>query len=216
MMNARRLNASADTALGGVLLIAAICFAVVGFWSGLASNAHANQWYLSAITLGVLGGAVLLDELGADRSDRRMDAALGTLLLVAALAFGAVGWIAGMVNNSSAMTWQLSGLILAVLAMTATMDEFRRLQSFRTVRDAGFFSLALLFGLIGLGLGVVGFIAGLAGNGHASVWLFGGIVSSVIGLAWDFEAEHREVLAGDADRGPVATPMNTPRVSPGD
>lgn len=210
-----RTTGAIDTALGGLLLLAAICFAVIGFWSGLASNSHANQWYLSGITLGVLGGAVLLDELRSDRSDRRMDAALGTLLLLGALSLGTVGWIAGMVNNSSAMTWQLSGLILAVLAMTATMDELRRLHTRNTTRNAGFSSLALLFGLIGLGLGVVGFIAGLGGSDHATVWLFGGIVSSVIGLAWDFEAEHREVLAGDVDRAPIATPVATPRTTMG-
>lgn len=206
----QRMNATMDTAIGGLLVLAAIAFAVVGFWSGLVSNSHSDQWYLSAITLGVLGGAVLLDELRAGHSDRRFDAILGTLLLLGALAMGTVGWIAGIANNSHAMIWQISGLVLAVLAMTAMVDELRRLQTVNSVSNNSFSGLAVIFGLLGLGLGVVGFIVGLANGAHALTWLFGGVVSSVVALAWDFEAEHREALAGDIDRV-TELPLNTPR-----
>lgn len=207
----KRMNATFDTAIGGLLVVAAIAFAVVGFWSGLASNAHSNQWYISALTLGVLGGAVLLDELGAGRSDRRFDAIIGTLLLLGALGMGTVGWIAGMADNSRAMIWQVSGLVLAILAMTAMVDELRRLHTIHGLTNSGFSGLAILFGLIGLGLGVVGFIVGLADNSHAMTWLFGGVVSSTVALAWDFEAEHREALIGQPEGEPVMRPMGTPR-----
>src|SRR5579883_2050 len=123
----KRMNATIDTALGGLLVLAAFGFGIVGFWSGLLNNAHSNQWYLVGLTLGIAGGAVLLDELGARRADRRFDALLGTLLMLGALGMGTVGWIAGLMNNSRAAIWQVSGVILAILAMAAMVDELRRL-----------------------------------------------------------------------------------------
>lgn len=58
-----------------------------------------------------------------------------------------------------------------------------------------FSGLAVLFGLLGLALGVVGFIIGLGSGAHAMTWLWGVVVSSMIGPAWDFEAEHRALVA---------------------
>ena len=208
MINARRLNATVDTTLGSLLAIAAIVFGVIGFWSGLAGNSHSNGWYLAGITLGVLAGILLLDELSARRSDRRFDAVLGTLLMLGALGMGTVGWILNMADVSTTMTWQLCGLILAILSMAAAVDELRRLHTLGTDREGSFSALAVLFGLLAIGLGVVGFIVGLAGGAHALTWLIGGVLSSVIAVAWDFEAEHREVLASTPTREPIA-PMGT-------
>ncbi|HLZ69516.1 MAG TPA: hypothetical protein VKV26_06335 [Dehalococcoidia bacterium] len=191
-----------DLALGSLLAIAAAAFGVVGFFAGLKDNSHTTQWFLAALILGVLSGAVLVDELRTAAGDqaRRVDAWLGSLLFVLALAAGVVGFIVGLANKAHASTWLVSGVILAVLSLAATMDELRR-NRMAAGADA-YAGLGVAFGLLGLALGVVGFILGLASKSHADVWLWAAVVSSVVALGWVFEAEHRAVLGIAREAGP--------------
>jgi len=194
----RRMNATIDLAVGSILAVAAAAFGVVGLLSGLKNNSHSTQWFLGALIMGILAGAVLLDELraGAKTAAGRYDAIAGVLLLLGALVVGTIGFIAGLANNSHAQTWLASGVVLAVLSLTAMADELRALQR-GSARPDGLFALSIGFGVLAFGLGVVGFIAGLASKGHANTWLWAAVISSVVSFAWSFEAEHREAFQRD-------------------
>lgn len=196
----RKTSVPLDMALGGLFALAAIGFAIVAFFSGIASNSHSTEWYISALTFGILAGTFMLDELGpgTGRTAGRFDAALGTLLMLGSLFMGAVGFILALANHADVAIWQASGVILAILALTTMVDELRRTRTGGAGRMDSFAGLAVIFGLIGLALGVIGFIVGLAGHSGAMTWLWGGAVSSVIALAWDFEAEHRDVAVDEA------------------
>jgi len=205
----RKLYAPIDIALGSLFAVLAVACGVVGFVAGLQNNSHANQWYLAGLALGILAGAVLIDELITSglQAPRRYEAALGTILMLAALGFAIVGWIAGLANNSKAPFWQIAAIGLAVLALTTVMDEMRRAR--RTSSEfEGFAGLAGLFGLVALVLGAVGFILGLLSKSHAYTWLYGGIVSSVIALAFDIEAEHATLPM--AERAEASRQMGGP------
>ena len=125
----RRMNATIDLAVGSILAVAAAAFGVVGLLSGLKNNSHSTQWFLGALIMGILAGAVLLDELraGAKTAAGRYDAIAGVLLLLGALVVGTIGFIAGLANNSHAQTWLASGVVLAVLSLTAMADELKNI-----------------------------------------------------------------------------------------
>lgn len=194
----RRVSMPLDLALGSLLAVAAAAFGVVGFFAGLKDNAHTTQWFLAALILGVLSGAVLVDELRMATGDqgRRLDTWLGSLLFVLALAAGVVGFIFGLANKAHASTWLVSGVVLALLSLAAAMDELRR-DRLGAGADA-YAGLGVAFGVLGLALGIVGFILGLASKSHADIWLWAAVVSSVVALGWVFEAEHRAVLGVSA------------------
>ncbi|GEM_PF-1558436 len=203
----RMVRMPLDIAFGSLLAVAAAAFGVVGFFAGLKNNTHATQWFLSALILGVLSGAVLVDELrtaGADQG-RRVDAWLGSVLFILALAAGVVGFIVGLANKAHANTWLVSGVVLAIITLAAAMDEMRRE---RTAFGADAYAgLGAAFGVLGLALGIVGFILGLASKSHADVWLWAAVVSSTVALGWVFEAEHRAVLGAAPEHGPGVQPL---------
>jgi uncharacterized membrane protein len=189
----RKIAPTIDLALGSLFALAAIGFGFVGWISGLASNGASSAWYLAALIFGIVSGAVLLDELRTDEPAGRFDAMLGTLLMLGALGLGTVGFIARLADNSTGNVWLISGIICAILAMTAMTDELQRMRRAAGHVSNAFSTLGLLFGLLGFGMGVVGFILGLTNSGFASTWLWGGVVSSVVAFGWTFEAEHRTV-----------------------
>lgn len=189
----RKISPKIDLALGSLFALAAIGFGFIGWISGLASNSASSAWYLGALIFAIVSGAVLLDELRTDEPAGRFDAMLGTLLMLGALGLGTVGFIARLAGNSTGNVWLVSGIICAVLAMTAMTDELQRVRRLASNLSNSFSTLGLLFGLLAFSMGVVGFIAGLVGNDSAMTWLWGGVVSSVIALGWTFEAEHRSV-----------------------
>lgn len=205
----RKLAMPLDLALGSLLAVAAAAFGVVGFIAGLKDNTHTTQWFLAALILGVLSGSVLLDELRLAAGDqaRRVDAWLGSLLFLLALAAGVVGFVLGLANKAHASTWLVSGVVLAILSLAATLDELRR-ERIAGGADA-YTGLGAAFGVLGLALGIVGFILGLASKSHADIWLWAAVVSSVVALGWVFEAEHRAVL-GLAPRSGSAQPLAGP------
>ncbi len=205
----RKLAMPLDLALGSLLAVAAAAFGVVGFIAGLKDNTHTTQWFLAALILGVLSGSVLLDELRLAASDqaRRVDAWLGSLLFLLALAAGVVGFIFGLANKAYASTWLVSGVVLAILSLAATLDELRR-ERIADGADA-YTGLAAAFGVLGLALGIVGFVLGLASKSHADIWLWAAVVSSVVALGWVFEVEHRAVLGVTPQRG-GAQPLTGP------
>lgn len=212
----RRVSAPLDIAVGSLLAVASAAFGVVGFFTGLKDNSHAIQWFVAALTLSVLSGAVLLDEarLRAPTAAQTMNAWLGTFLLGGALALGTVGFVLGLANKAHATTWLIAGVIVAILALAATMDDLRRWHARRTQAIDTFAGLSIAFGLLGLGLGVVGFILGLASKQYTDTWLWAGVISSAVAFGWSFEAEHRAVLAGEAGQASELPRINRGGVAP--
>ncbi len=206
----RKIAPTIDLALGTLFALAAIGFGFVGWISGLMSNGASTAWFLAALILGIVSGAVLLDELRTDEPAGRFDAMLGTLLLLGALALGTVGFIARLAGNSTGNIWLISGIICAVLALTAMTDELQRMRRAAERVSNSLATLGLLFGLLAFGLGVVGFIAGLLGNGKADTWLWAGVVSSVVAFGWAFEADHRTVGVIEETRRPSPIGGTTP------
>jgi MFS family permease len=190
------MNTPLDLAFGSLLALAGAAFGVVGFVIGLRNNPHMTQWYVAALILGVLAGAVLLDEAASKTAtaDRRLGAWLGTLLLLGGLGAGTVGFILGLAGKAHPLTWLIGGLVLAILSLAATLDELRRWRTLSTRVVDAFSGLGLLFGLLGLGLGIVGFILGLMSRAHADTWLWAAVVSSTVAAGWSIEAEHRALL----------------------
>jgi len=192
-MNMERQGRSWDIWLGLLLSAAALVFGAVGLGSGLRGIASSTTWYWAALVLGLSSGAVLIDELRGHMAEamERRDAWLGTILLLGALATGVVGFILGITDRAHASTWLTTAAILAVLAMTALVDELRRL------RHGGVdltFTYAAVFGALGLVMGAFGFILGLMDYAASPTWLWAAGISSVVALGAQFAAEHRAAL----------------------
>src|SRR6266849_10442497 len=101
-----RVTTTLDMALGSLIALAAAAFGVVGLLIGLRDNPHTIYWFLGSAVLGVLSSAVLLDEAAtARRAGRRLEAWLGTLLLLTALVAGAIGFVLGLINRANAQSW---------------------------------------------------------------------------------------------------------------
>jgi hypothetical protein len=116
------------------------------------------------------------------RTDLRtgFDATLGSLLAIAAIAVGVVGWILSVTGHTAVDFWFFSGAILGILAIGVVLDESRSLRHPNVQRTEVALSWLLMLGA--LGLGVVGFIGGLLGGHDHLTWLWSGIILSIVAV----------------------------------
>ena len=112
------------------------------------------------------------------------DSAIGWILAVAALAFGAAGWFintSGTTGDGDAMMWFLCAAILGILAIGIVLDEARVFKDASLLRTE--FALSWLLMLAGFGAGVVGFILGFfMVNALSVIWLWCGVILSITSM----------------------------------
>ena len=188
------MRSELDTTLGALLAVAAVSFGVVGWLVNILGASHTGVWFLSAVILGVLAIGVVLDESRAvtRQGVQRTEVALSWLLMLGALGLGVVGFITGLMGGFPFLTWLWSGIILAVVSVAVMADEGRRLRtSAHGIADE---LLGTLLSLLAIGVGVVGFVLGITGNGEA-YWLYAGVVAALGAAAFMFDGERRATVA---------------------
>jgi hypothetical protein len=184
---------SFDVPIGRVLSVAALGFGVTGLGAGLRNSAYASSWYFAAIVLGVSSGAILVDELRRRNvpEEGNLDAWLGTLALLCALATGTVGFILGLMDGAHATTWSMAAVALAILALGAMANDLRQLHGSEVDMTSVY---ALSLASVGASLCILGFALGLLDRPYSQALLWGAVVSSIIAATAQFGVEHRAAL----------------------
>lgn len=195
----------ADSAGGYVLAAATLGFGVVGWIAGMMGGHDSGVWFLCAAILGILAIATVLDEsrLRPTATSRMLEASLSWLLSAWAFGMGVVGFVAGlMLGSGHSREWLFGGIIIALVAVAMMADEGRRLRAgTHGTTDEIFGGLS---SLLAIGVGIVGFILGIMGNGFANEWLFAGVIAGLAAVAFMFDGERRAAVA--AARVPVEGP----------
>lgn len=179
-----------DATLGVLLALAALAVGVVGWILSITGHSAVDFWFFSGAILGILAIGVVLDESRAARHPgvQRTELALSWLLMLGALGLGVVGFIAGLLGGHDHMTWLWSGVILSIVSVAVMADEGRRLRA--TAHGVFDELLGTLFSLLAIGVGVVGFVLGITGNGDA-FWLYAGVIAALGAAAFMFDGERR-------------------------
>jgi hypothetical protein len=186
----------ADSAVGYLLALAAFGFGIVAFILGLMSRDASTTWYLSAAILAILGVGIVVDEsrMVPGRPKQLIEGVLGYFLSLFAFCVGVVGFIAGLVMGSShSLEWLISGIILALAAVAVAADEGRRQSA--NIQNVADEVVGTLFVLLAIGMGIVGFIIGVMHTGGGNTWLYGGVISGIVSVAFMFDAERRAAFA---------------------
>jgi hypothetical protein len=128
-----------------------------------------------------------------------IDSAVGYLLALLAIVFGFIGWIADLNAYTTSNIWFISAGILGILAVGIVLDE-GRVYAYSDRERPGF-ALSWLLMLLGLGCGIVGFVAGMIGNPTTMTWLVSGVIASLIsvGVMADEGRRLRAATHGVAD-----------------
>lgn len=187
----RRLT---ESAVGLWLVILGLVCGCVGMAAQIAGFTNEESWFLTGIVLGILAIAVAIDEQRLSNLPVLHPAeewiARGVMLLAGAST--AVGFILGLLDDDNRNLWSVMGVILALLAVSVTIDAHRTVVArhsaieVRHDRDAlgGVICAAVAFGL-----GIFGLFTGLFGFPFSEAWLFAGVVFAVMSAAFMFDEQ---------------------------
>lgn len=196
-----------DLPIGRLLSAAALVFGAGGLITGMRGDAASMAWYYAAAVPAICAGAVLIDELRLqDTPDEdNTDAWLGTICLLGALAAGGAGFVLGLMRSSYAATWSIEGIVLAILAVGATVDEFRLLRLGRVDLAS---AIALTLAVTSFALGFIGFMLGIVRQPTSLSVLLAAIITGITAVSALFEADHRMACER---RRTVSPPRHRPR-----
>jgi hypothetical protein len=190
------MRSIADSAVGYLLALAAFGFGIVGFILGLMSRNASITWYMASAILAIMSIGIVVDEsrMVPGRAKQIVEGSVSYLFTLFAFGVGVVGFIAGIALGSGhAIEWLFSGIILALIAVAIAADEGRRLNA--TGQNVADEVVGSLFTLLALGMGIVGFIIGVMHTGGGNTWLYGGVISGIVAVAFMFDGERRAAVA---------------------
>jgi hypothetical protein len=188
----RRLT---ESAVGLALVVLGLVCASVGIAANLADFTEPETWFLTGLVLGVLAIAVAIDEQRLSNlpvlhpAEEWVARSIMGLSGLCALA----GFVLGVfVDDDNRNLWSVMGVILALLAVSITIDAHRvavaRHSQVETRHDrdalAGVICAAIAFGL-----GIFGLFTGIYELPHAEAWLFAGVVFAVVSAAFMFDEQ---------------------------
>jgi len=120
------------------------------------------------------------------------------------------GFVLGIfVDDQNRNLWSVMAIILALLAVSLTIDAHRvalaRHSQIDTRHDRDALA-GVMCAAIAVGIGIFGLFTGIFGLPHAEAWLFGGVVFAVISAAFMFDEQvHTIHKARRTRRAPFAS-----------
>ncbi|HVC35778.1 MAG TPA: hypothetical protein VNL16_19895 [Chloroflexota bacterium] len=205
----RRLT---ESVAGIILLAATFVLGLAGLLADLTGQSDPPTLFGGAIVAGIAAIAVAHDEhrrTGAG-AGHWTEALFGRVLVALALLLGVVALVLGLQGNADRSLWLVLAVVVALDGLAVIVDTRRLVVArdgsieTRSTTDAIPGAVA---GAIGLGLAIVGFLAGLLNNPHAPAWLYFGVVCAVLSNAFMFD-EHAHVAA-TARAGKAAAPRRS-------
>lgn len=188
----RRLS---ESTIGMALVLIGLACAAVGIAANLADFTEPETWFLTGISFGIVAIAVAIDEQRLSRLPILHPAEewLARSIMGVSLACALAGFALGIfVDDDNRNLWSVMGVILALLAVSITIDAHRvamarhsRLET-RHDRDA---LAGVICAAISFGVGVFGLFTGIFGLPHAEAWLFSGVVFAVVSAAFMFDEQ---------------------------
>jgi hypothetical protein len=209
----RRLT---ESAVGLWLVLLALAFAATGIAANMADFTEPETWFLTALVLGILAIAVAIDEQRLSNLPVIHPAEEWLARGVMGLAFvcGLAGFVLGIfVDDDNRNLWSVMAVILALLAVSVTVDAHRvvvaRHSHIETRHDRDALA-GVVCAAVAVGTGIFGLFTGIFGLPHAEAWLFGGVVFAVISAAFMFDEQvHTVHRARRTRRSPfAAAPKN--------
>jgi FtsH-binding integral membrane protein len=205
----RRLT---ESAVGLWLVLLALACAATGIAANMADFTEPETWFLTGLVLGILAIAVAVDEQRLSNLPVIHPAEEWLARSVMGLSFvcGLAGFVLGIfVDDDNRNLWSVMAVILALLAVSVTIDAHRVVVArhshidTRHDRDA---LAGVICAAIAVGVGIFGLFTGIFGLPHAEAWLFGGVVFAVISAAFMFDEQvHTVHKARRTRRAPFAS-----------
>ena len=188
----RRLT---ESAVGLWLVLLGLACAAVGIADNMANFTEPETWFLTGLVSGILAIAVAVDEQRLSNLPIIHPAeewlARGIMGLSGASALA--GWVLGIIfDDDTRNLWSVMGIILALLAVSVTLDAHRvavarhSLIEMHHDRDA---LAGVVCAAVAVGLGIFGLFTGIFGLPHAEAWLFAGVVFAVVSAAFMFDEQ---------------------------
>jgi hypothetical protein len=206
-----------ESAAGLGLLILTFLLGLAGLVSNLINWGDPAAFFGVAIVVGIAAMSVAHDEHRRMAGRYRWTEALfGRGLIVLALVLAIVSFGLAIVDSPYRNLWLVLAIIVDLVALAVVVDSHRLI----VARRSAIATRMVVDGILGavaaafaLGLGVVGLVAGLVDNPHASAWLFAGVVLAVLSVALMFDEQAYVLAEARAKRrafGPVAPPSPAP------
>jgi hypothetical protein len=188
----RRLT---ESTIGMALVLIGLACAAVGIADNLADFTEPETWFLTGLTFGIVAIAIAIDEQRLSHlpilhpAEEWLARGVMGLSLVTSLA----GWVLGViVDDNNRNLWSVMGVILALLAVSITIDAHRvvvaRHSQLETRHDRDALG-GVICAAIAFGVGIFGLFTGIFGQPHAEAWLFAGVVFAVVSAAFMFDEQ---------------------------
>jgi hypothetical protein len=182
-----------ESAIGIALLVLTALLGAAGLFTDLTDQSDPPTLYGAAIVAGIAAIAVALDEQRRLAGRLRLvEVIFGRALIGVAIVLEVVGLILGLQGNAYRNLWLVLAIIVALDGLAVIVDSRRlvlaRVGSLPTshLYDA---ILGAIAGALALGLGGVGFVAGLLDNPHAPAFLHAGVVLALLAVAFMFDEQ---------------------------
>lgn len=187
----RRLT---ESAVGLWLVIVGLACGCVGVAAQIAGFTNEESWFLTGIVSGILAIAVAIDEQRLSNMPVLHPAEewLARSVMGLAGASAIVGFVLGLLDDDNRNLWSVMGVILALLAVSTTIDAHRVVVArhsaieVRHNRDA---LAGVICAAVAFGFGIFGLFTGLFGFPYPEAWLFAGVVFAVMSAAFMFDEQ---------------------------
>ena len=195
----------------GLVILALVC-AAAGVAAQIVGFTNEESWFLTGIMFGVLAIAVAIDEQRLSNLPVLHPAEewLARSVMGLAVLSGLTGFVLGLLDDDNRNLWSVMGVILALLAVSFTIDAHRVVVArhnaieLRHDRDA---LAGVVCAAVAFGFGVFGLFTGLFGFPYPEAWLFAGVVFAVVSAAFMFDEQvHTAHRARRTRRAPFAKP----------
>jgi hypothetical protein len=206
-----------ESALGLALVFVSLACAAVGIAANLADFTEPETWLLTGLVFGILSIAVAVDEQRLSNLPVLHPAEewVARSIMGLGAACGLAGFVLGVfVDDDNRNLWSVMAVILALLAVSITMDAHRvavarqSMVETRQHRDA---LAGVICAAVAFGLGVFGLFTGIYQLPHAEAWLFAGVIFGVVSAAFMFDEQvHVAHKARRTRHAPFRSSTRTP------
>lgn len=196
-MNRLKTSRLTESVIGVILLLVTLLLGVAGLVADLLDQSDPPTLFGGALVFGIAAIAVAQDEhhRTGGQTGHWSEALFGRVLVALAVVLEIIALITGLAGSDNRNLWLVLAIIVALDGLAVLVDTRRLVVArgssieTRTTTDALPGAIA---GALGLGLGIVGVLAGLTGSTHAPAWLYAGVIFALLANAFMFD-EHAHV-----------------------